>query len=280
MVFAMLIIPVSDGIVKLLSEHYSVLFLNWARFLVGGVIFAPLVLILSNSVRLRTGELVSLSWRTILHVVAISLYFLAIARVPLADALGAYFVAPIIAVIVGAVYLREKASLTQFVAVFVGFLGTLLVVQPGASMNVGMLYAVLSGVVFGLFLVLTRKAGQTIAPITTLGFQCFVGAVVLFPVAAFFWEPLTWLDAMLIFVAGVIWAVGHLAIVQAFALATTSSLAPIVYIEIVGGVVVGYMLFGDIPTSKTTMGIVMVVLAGLLVQNRNTAISLRNAEQS
>ena len=187
---------------------------------------------------------------------------------PLADALGAYFVAPIVAVIVAAWYLRESISRLQMVAVIVGFMGAMIVVRPGASINIGMVYAVLSGVVFGLFLVLTRKAGQTVAPLTTLGFQCFVGTLLLLPVAIYYWAPLAWLDVALIFAAGIIWSFGHLAIVKAFSLAPTSVLAPIVYMEIVGGAGTGYVLFGDLPSLMTTGGILLVVLAGLLVQYR------------
>lgn len=268
MAFAMLTIPISDGIVKLLSEHYPVLFLNWMRFFVGGMIFTPLAFIFLRGTRDGMNGLLSLTWRTALHVVAISLYFLAIAQVPLADALGAYFVAPIVAVVVAAWYLRESISHLQVVAVLVGFMGAMIVVRPGASMNIGMVHAVLSGFVFGLFLVLTRKAGQTVAPITTLGFQCIVGTILLLPIAIFYWTPVSWLDAALIFAAGIIWSVGHLAIVKAFSLAPTSVLAPIVYMEIAGGVGIGYVLFGDLPSVGTIVGILLIVLAGLLVQFR------------
>ena len=266
MAFAMLAIPISDGIVKLLSEHYPVLFLNWMRFLVGGMIFAPLAFISLKRTRYGKNVLLSLTWRTAFHVVAISLYFLAIARVPIADALGAYFVAPIVAVVFAAWYLRESISRLQAAAVLAGFVGAIIVVRPGASMNIGMVYAVLSGIVFGLFLVLTRKAGQTVAPITTLGFQCIVGTLLLLPVAVFYWTPVSWLDAALIFAAGIFWSVGHLAIIKAFSLAPTSVLAPIVYMEIAGGAGIGYVLFGDLPSVGTMVGILLIVLAGLLVQ--------------
>ena len=273
MVLAMLAIPLSDGLVKLLSEHHPVLFLNWMRFFIGGIVFVPLAFVFSRGARVRMNELLSLTWRTTFHVIATSLYFLAIARIPLADALGAYFVAPIVAVIVAAWYLRERISRLQIVAVIVGFMGAMIVVRPGASINIGMIYAVLSGVVFGLFLVLTRKAGQTIAPLTTLGFQCLAGTFLLLPVAIYYWAPIAWSDMALIFAAGIIWSFGHLAIVKAFSLAPTSVLAPIVYMEIVGGAGIGYVLFGDLPSLVTTGGILLVVLAGLLVQYRKVPLS-------
>lgn len=275
MILAMLTIPISDGIVKLLSEHYPVLFLNWMRFFIGGIIFVPFAFVYSEGVIIKMNELFSLTCRTTLHVLAISLYFLAIARIPLADALGAYFVAPIVAVVVAAWYLRESISHLQMVAVIIGFGGAMIVVRPGASINIGMVYAVLSGVVFGLFLVLTRKAGQTVAPLTTLGFQCLVGTFLLLPVAIYYWAPVAWSDVALIFAAGIIWSFGHLAIVKAFSLAPTSVLAPIVYMEIVGGAGIGYVLFGHLPSMATAGGILLVVISGLLVQYRKVPLSER-----
>ena len=273
MIAAMLIIPVSDGMVKLLSEHHHVLLLNWMRFCIGGLVFAPFAFVSSRGTVIRTNELFSLSWRAALHVLAISMYFLAIARIPIADALGAYFVAPIVAVVVASWYLRESISRLHAVAIAIGFLGAIIVVRPGVSINLGMIYAVLSGVVFGLFLVLTRKAGKTVAPLTTLGLQCIVGTFLLLPVAICHWAPVPWSDLALIVAAGIIWSFGHLAIVKAFTLAPTSLLAPIVYMEIVGGAGIGYVLFGDLPGVGTTGGILLVVLAGLLVQYRKTPVS-------
>ena len=158
MAIAMLILPISDGIVKLLSDRYPILFLNWTRHLIGGLIFVPLVLTTRRSRRLNVDQVVALSGRTVLHVTAVSFYFLAITRVPITDALGAYFVAPLVASALAVIYLHERVSVVQIIALIVGFSGVLVVVRPGTSTDVGMYYAVASGVVFGMILVSTRKA--------------------------------------------------------------------------------------------------------------------------
>ena len=64
----MLILPVSDGVVKLLSDEYPILFLNWARYIVGAAIFVPLALSALRNYRLPTKQIRALSGRTILHV--------------------------------------------------------------------------------------------------------------------------------------------------------------------------------------------------------------------
>lgn len=167
MAIAMLILPISDGIVKLLSDRYPILFLNWTRYLIGGLIFVPLALTTRRSRRLNVDQVVALSGRTVLHVTTVRFYFLAIARVPIADALGAYFVAPLVASALAVIYLHERVSVVQIIALIVGFGGVLVVVRPGTSTDVGMYYAVASGVVFGMILVSTRKASQTVPPLVT-----------------------------------------------------------------------------------------------------------------
>lgn len=276
MAFAMLVIPISDGIVKILSEDYAMFFLNWIRFLIAGMIFIPLTLILYKGHKLQRHEMASLSLRTVLHVLAISLYFLAISTVPLADALGAYFVAPIVAIIFAAILLGERVSLIQLSSVMLGFIGAMIVVRPGPTMDIGMVYAVLSGVVFGLFLVLTRKAGKTVPPIITLGFQCGIGSLLLLPIAIYVWSPIRWTDIALMVAAGVIWAIGHFAIIQAFKRSLATVLAPVVYVEILGGVGVGYLFFRDIPSSMTVTGILIVVAAGLLARYRGIEPATKN----
>ncbi len=266
MTFAMLILPVSDGVVKLLSDEYPILFLNWARYIVGAVIFLPLALNALRKYRLPNSQISALSGRTVLHVCAVSLYFLAIARVPIADALGAYFVAPLVASTLAVVLLKEQLTRTQTVALLIGFGGAMIVVRPGGSTDVGMLYAVGSGIVFGMFLVSTRRASQSVPALVTLGFQCALGTLLLFPVALYFWTPVQLQDVLMIALAGGVWAIGHLAIIHAFRHTAASTLSPLVYLEILGGAGVGYWLFGNMPSAITVLGIALVIISGIVVQ--------------
>ncbi len=274
MTFAMLILPISDGIVKLLSDEYPILFLNGARYFAGAVTFVPIALVMLRNYQFPTNQIFSLSTRTILHVCAVSLYFLAIARVPIADALGAYFVAPLVASVLAVILLNERITRSQAVALFVGFGGALIVVRPGASINVGMLYALTSGVVFGIFLVSTRKTSQKVPALAALGFQFVLGTLLLLPVVIYFWKPVELWDLYLIGVAGVLWAIGHFAIIQAFKRAATSTLSPFIYLEILGGAAVGYFMFNNIPSVITIIGIALVAFSGLLVQRTTSAVAV------
>lgn len=271
---AMLILPLSDGVVKLLSDDYPILFLNWARYLIGAVIFVPLALTPLKNYQLTSDQIRALSGRTILHVGAVSLYFLAIARVPIADALGAYFVAPLVASGLAVILLKERITSAQIIALTVGFAGALIVVRPSGSTDVGMLYAVGSGVVFGMFLVSTRKASQAVPALITIGFQCGLGTLLLFPLGIYFWTPIGLQDGIMIVIAGGVWAAGHLAMIHALKRTAASVLSPLVYLEILGGAGVGYVLFGNIPSAMTTIGIALVIFSGLLIQRTTASVAV------
>ena len=81
-------------------------------------------------------------------------------------------------------------------------------------------------------------------------------------------------DLYLIGVAGVLWAIGHFAIIQAFKRAATNTLSPLIYLEILGGTAVGYFMFNNIPSVITIIGIALVAFSGLLVQRTTSAVAV------
>ena len=269
MVCAMFLFPISDGVIKSLSAQYPVLLLNWFRFLLGALIFLPVVFVSQVNCRLSSTQLLNLSARAVLHVLAVSLYFLAIARVPLTDALGAYFIAPIIAAVLAAGFLKEKLTRYSVSGIVLGFFGALMVIQPSGSTDIGMIYALGSGVVFGFFLILTRMTAIDLSPYLALAFQCAVGAIILSPVAIIFWVPIDVRDIGIIIGISAIWVGGHLLIILAFRFANTGLLAPLVYLEIIGGAGVGYLLFDYVPDALTVVGIIVIAAAGLLANTRS-----------
>lgn len=263
---SMILFPISDGTIKLLSDNYPILLLNWERFVVASLIFVPFGLPALWNRRLSRKEIFDLSLRGVLNVLAISLFFLAIARVPLADALGAYFIAPVIAVVLAIWLLGEKVRGTQTVAIALGFAGALIVVRPTGSTDVGMFFAFGAGIFFALFLIITRRNANSVSVLVSLGIQCLVGLIILAPIAFYCWVPPEEGDFLLIALAGLVWAGAHLSAILAFKFATATTLAPIIYFEIFGGVLVGYMFFGDFPDVLTILGISVVIVAGLLAQ--------------
>ena len=110
MMAAMLSIPVVDGIAKYLSAAYSPLFLGWARYAVAGLIVLPIAALRNGRNIFPAERRGSHLLRTLFLVVSMTLYFLALARIPLATAISAFFIGPIVAVVLSIFVLKERMT--------------------------------------------------------------------------------------------------------------------------------------------------------------------------
>ena len=273
MALAMLTIPLVDGLAKHLSTGYSPLFISWARYAVASLIVLPFAGRLHGLHIFPAEQRISHILRTLFLIAAMTLYFLAIARIPLATAVSTYFVAPIIAVLLSVVILRERLTVRKVLSLVLGFVGSMIILQPGGSTDPGILLALGSGVCFAFYMIATRQAAQESDPIKTLAFQCVVGTVLLTPQAVLSWSVPAWNDLLFFAGLGLFSAVSHILSITAFRSASASTLAPLVYLELIGTVLVGYLAFGEIPGSSTILGAGCIVLAGLLLLQRQERLS-------
>lgn len=265
MTLAMLVIPVVDGVAKYLSTFHSPLFISWARYAFASLIVLPLAYRLHGRQMFPTENRFAHLVRTAFLVTAMTLYFLAIARIPLALAVSAYFVGPIIAVVLSVLFLREAVTTRKLVSLALGFVGSLVLLQPTGEIQVGIIMAFGAGLFFALYLIATRQASQNSDPVKTLAFQCFAGTVLLSPQAAFTFDipslDLLWFFAGL----GLFSAVGHILTILAFRFANASTLAPLVYVELIGTAAIGLLFFNEVPAVATVIGAIFIVLSGLIL---------------
>jgi len=127
MAAAMLTIPLVDGLAKHLSATHSPLYISWARYAVACCVVLPFALSLHGRALLPKRDLGSHLLRTVFLMAAMTLYFLAIARTPLATAASAYFVGPIIAVLLAFLVLGERLTTRKVVALGLGFAGAMII---------------------------------------------------------------------------------------------------------------------------------------------------------
>jgi drug/metabolite transporter (DMT)-like permease len=127
---------------------------------------------------------------------------------------------------------------------------------------------VVSGVLFALYMIATRQASRGSDPIKTLTFQCLFGAVLMAPQAIWTWSTPPAGELWLFLAMGGVSAACHFLSVTAFRHAEASVLAPLVYLELVGAVIVGYLLFGDVPGANVWIGAAAIVGGGALLLQR------------
>jgi drug/metabolite transporter (DMT)-like permease len=268
MACAMLSIPLVDGLAKYLSGSYSPLFLAWARYAVASVIVLPIAAATRAGSPFPKERRTSHLLRTVCLVIAMTLYFVAIAQIPLATAVSAYFVGPVVAVALSLLVLKERATLRKILSLVLGFAGAVVILRPGAVLEPGILLALGSGIFFAFYLIATRQAAQVSDPLTTLAFQSVVGALLLTPQAIVSWSTPALGDLLPFAALGAMSAISHLLSIAAFRHAEASTLAPLVYLELIGAALVGYLAFNEVPGVATLAGAALIVVAGVLLLER------------
>lgn len=268
MILAMLLIPVVDGLAKFLSSDYSPVYVSWVRYCAGSLVILPIVLSRRESLRFPRRDLGSQVLRTVFLVAAMTLFFIAVSRIPLATAVGAYFVAPIIATILSWLVLREAMTVPKMIAVGAGFAGAVLIIRPGMDVDSGVFYALGSGLLFACYIVATRLAAQNSPPLSTITFQYVFGTILLTPLAVVFWTVPDAGALKFILLMGGVSVLSHLLSINAFRFADASTLSPLVYFELVSATIIGVLFFNEFPDVVTWCGIVFIVAAGFALYRR------------
>lgn len=275
--------PLGDAMAKLLGSDMSVGFLVFVRFSVQVVLLMPLVLLLGYPMP-KGARLIRLTAiRTVLHICGIGLMFSSLQFLDLADAIAIAFVMPFIMLLLGKVYLNEDVGPHRLAACAVGFIGTLLVVQPNfVEVGLPALLPMGVAVVFALFMLVTRQIAKDVDPV---GLQALSGlmavpivalAMVVFPNTHLLaMRPIPESAWILLAILGCLGTIAHLLMTWSLRFAPSATLAPMQYLEIPIGTLIGFWLFGDLPDGLAAIGICITIVAGLYIILRERAMSRR-----
>jgi drug/metabolite transporter (DMT)-like permease len=192
-------------------------------------------------------------------------FFMAVSRMPVADAMAIFLCYPAVLLPITALVLGERPTRRQWSMVACGFAGALIVVRPSFhGLADGASFAIGSALLYALSMIATRRLAGEKSPLVTTALSALIGAIgysVVVP--GVFVVPAAG-DLWLLLAVGLIATIGHYGIVAAHRHALSSQLAPLSYTEIVGAVAVGAVIFGVLPTPATWAGIVLIVGSGVV----------------
>ncbi len=252
-----------DGISKILVSAYPAPLVLWLRHLSA----VPLVLLAVGprwAIRnARSARPALQLGRTALLVVEMGIVLLCFRALPLADVHAVLALTPLLVTALSVPLLGERVGWRRWSAVAMGFLGILLILRPGVSVvHPAALLALLAAFMYAVYNILTRLAALADPPQTSFLWQTVGGAALLTLVGPLFWVPLApehWL--LLLALAG-LGAFGHYCLVRALARLPAVVVQPFAYTMLVWAVLIGYLVFGDLPDRWTVTGALVVVGAG------------------
>jgi drug/metabolite transporter (DMT)-like permease len=191
---------------------------------------------------------------------------LAFSLMPLAGAVAINFSAPLFAALVSIVWLKEPAGYVRGAALLIGFLGVLIVTDPGAnSLSVGALFALINAVMYGTVTVAVRGMTRTESANTLVIWQLSVLAFFHSFLLIFGWRWPTPFDAAMLFGTGFINALGQWFWTKSLLLAPAPAVTPFYYLMLVWALAFGFVIWGEVPSISLLIGSAIVVATGLFL---------------
>lgn len=237
----------------------------WTRFLLGLVLLAPVLRPVAENLRLSMRR--PLALRGTVIAAGISCILTALRTEPIANAYGAFFIGPVVAYLLARVMLGEPTSPLRSLLMAAGFLGVMMVVQPGLDFHAGILFAVAAGCLYGLYLVLTRQQAGRYRAGTMLFSQLFWGSVVLAVPGLMHAGSLVTgrpaATAGLILLSALGSAGGNYLIVRVSRIAPGTLVAPLIYLQLISAAAMGWLVFGAWPDPLAVAGLAVITLSGL-----------------
>jgi len=275
---AFAVMPAMDSIAKHLGDHLNLVQITWGRYFFHFLFLAPVVLYRYGLKALKPERFILQVLRGGFLLAATLFFFGAIVLMPIADALAIAFVSPFLVTILSPFLLGERIGLFRISAVLIGFIGTLIIIRPGAeTISIGALMALGTGTMYAFYSIATRKLSGTAPPIVTLAFTALLGTIVMSAALPFYWSPLELSDIGWMIGMGFFGALAHYFFIKAYDYAEASFLAPFGYSEIISATLFGWIVFGDFPDVWTWVGTIIVIASGVFISIRERYRSKRHS---
>jgi drug/metabolite transporter (DMT)-like permease len=275
MVVATSLFPFMNGAVLLLSERYDSDQIIWAR-VTSHLVFMLVLLLPREGLELfRTRQLGVQVKRSAAQLLSTSFYFTSVKYLGLAQATSISFTTPFIVTLLAVPILGEKILRHRLLAMLVAFAGVLVIIRPGTSVfhwaSIGILC---SAFFYALYQVYTRGVAGHDRPGTSVVYSVLLATVVMSVVMLFRWkQPESWTDVGLMCSLGIFGALGHWSLAKAMTYAPANVVSPFQYWQLIGAVIIGYLITGNMPDAFVWLGAVLIIGAGLYLAWKDTRVT-------
>lgn len=256
------------AVIKLIGEHLHVTQILFLRQIGMLLIMSPRLLADPRG-SFTTNRLDLQLIRLALALVAMTCGFTAIIHMPLPDATALGFAKGFFVTIFAVIILKEVVGPYRWAAVTVGFIGVLIMLQPGgSSFSQYSILAVIGAAAAGAVMVIIRLLSRTESTHTIMSYQATGVALVMAIPALLYWRPLDPFLWLLVAILAITSYVGQRLNVMAFSLGEASLLASLDYVRLLYAVILGFFLFDQLPQFTTVVGAAIIVAAAIFTVQR------------
>jgi drug/metabolite transporter (DMT)-like permease len=271
MIAATAIFSISVAASKWLVATYPVGEVLFFRSLVSLVLFAAFAVPARGLAVFWTRRFLAHLVRGASQTVSQTLQLIALALLPIASVTAINFSAPLFATLASLYFLKEPVGARRWAVLTIGFLGVLIITSPGAeAFQVGALFALASAVLFGTVTAGVRGMTSTESAETLTLYQLLLLAVFYSMSLPFAFVVPAPADAPLFLVNGAAAVLGQYWWTRALHLAPTSAVVPFQYLSLIWAMIIGFAIWGDVPTAGLLIGSAIVVGSGLFLLLRES----------
>jgi len=205
-------------------------------------------------------------FRSILSVLESGFFVLSFKYLSLADVHSVGSLAPVIVVGLSAIILKERVSTKTWIAIFIGFIGVLIILRPTSSIfDPKALLPLVAAFVLGLYQIITKKVSEYDSTEVSLFYTSIVGIIIMSFLASSFWRPIESSSYILFLAIGVFFSLGIYLQIIALSKARASIIQPFHYTLIFWAIILGYIFYDDIPDFFTLIGALVITISGVFV---------------
>lgn len=258
------------GIVRYMGSDIPPIQAAFIRYVFGLFMLLPILFRLKLKWP-RGRKLALFSARGIAHAIAVSLWFFAMARIPIAQVIAIGYSAPIFVTIGAALFLRERLRAHRVAAVAAGFIGMLVIMRPGLQIiEIGSLAQLAAAPVFALSFLLAKLLTRDENPVIIVVMLSVFCTLALAPGAIMQWKTPSLAECTLLAIVAILATLGHYAQTRAYKAAPITATQPVWFLQLVWGALLGWLAFGETIDPWTITGATIIITAVTYIAHRET----------
>jgi len=276
MVITTIVFASQDGLSKYLATEYNVYMVVMIRYW----FFAAFVMTISSrkpggvkQVAKTKTPLLQI-FRSLILVAEMCVTILAFTLLGLAETHAIFASYPLIIAMLSGPILGERVGWRRWLAICVGFFGILIILNPGNGIFSPYALVPLAGaILFALYGLLTRYAGQYDNSSTSFFWTGIVGCIAMTAIGLNFWDPVSQGDWSIMLILSASGMLGHFLLIKCYEVAEASAVQPFAYLQLIWASIIGIIIFGEQITTNVFIGACIIVGAGLFTLWRERKVS-------
>jgi len=260
-------------IIKDLFSELSVITIGFYRFFFGLILISPFI-IKNNFKVLKTYNLKLYFFRSGLNILGFLFNFTALGLLTLEKHAALGFMSPLYATVLAIIILKEKIRFYRTTALIIGFIGVLIVIQPGLSeIEIGIIFAIIGNFCFGLTIIIIKLTSKKDSSLTILSYQYLLTSLFALIIYIPLFEIPNIEQFFKLLIASIIGTLMHYLFNQAIKISDVTFITPFKYLGLVFASLLGFIFFNDVPDIYTWIGGSIIFLSVFIITIRENQLN-------